>query len=332
MIKLIRPVEGETVELLTEHQRAFSARGDVAPIDWLNLKRSSGEDCTFPKKAEFLWEGEAEQAVLEISERADFAGAWKIPAQGGRAAVGNLKMNTRYFWRVNGSEARSFTTEAAAPRWIEAEGISNVRDMGAWRTKDGKRVRQGLIFRGSEMDTHHSITENGVRVLREELKIRTDLDIRGEAVGRVFESPMGKNVRFLLIPARAYGEYFREDQKETCRRIFGVFADAASYPVYFHCWGGADRTGTIALLLEALLGVSEEDMLSDYELTSLSVWGDRSRESDLFRSLMAALDQFGGPADSMNRKAENYLLSCGLTAEELGKIREIMLEEQKSGV
>ena len=40
--------------------------------------------------------------------------------------------------------------------------------------------------------------------------------------------------------------------------------------IYFHCHGGADRTGTLAFLLEGLLGVSESDMAKDFELTTYS--------------------------------------------------------------
>ena len=41
-------------------------------------------------------------------------------------------------------------------------------------------------------------------------------------------------------------------------------------PVYFHCIYGADRTGTLAFLLESLLGVGENELAKDYELTSFS--------------------------------------------------------------
>ena len=47
--------------------------------------------------------------------------------------------------------------------------------------------------------------------------------------------------------------------------------------VYFHCAGGADRTGTLAFLIEALLGVSESDLSKDYELTSFDGSHDRYR-------------------------------------------------------
>ena len=47
-----------------------------------------------------------------------------------------------------------------------------------------------------------------------------------------------------------------------------VFADSRRYPIYFHCWGGADRTGQLAFLLEGLCGVSEGDLCIDYELST----------------------------------------------------------------
>ncbi|MFZ4395753.1 MAG: tyrosine-protein phosphatase [Kiritimatiellia bacterium] len=77
------------------------------------------------------------------------------------------------------------------------------------------------------------------------------------------------------------------------RRIFGVFADPSKYPILFHCWGGADRAGTVAFLLSALLGKSRENLVRDYELTSLSIWGERSHGSKDFQALLDALSSFG---------------------------------------
>ena len=37
--------------------------------------------------------------------------------------------------------------------------------------------------------------------------------------------------------------------------------------LYFHCRIGTDRTGTVAYVLEGLLGVPEEDRVEDYELS-----------------------------------------------------------------
>ena len=41
----------------------------------------------------------------------------------------------------------------------------------------------------------------------------------------------------------------------------------AGHNLYFHCRIGTDRTGTVAYILEGLLGVPEEDRIQDYELS-----------------------------------------------------------------
>ena len=41
-------------------------------------------------------------------------------------------------------------------------------------------------------------------------------------------------------------------------------------PVYFHCSVGADRTGSIAFLIGALCGMSEDQLAKEFELTSFS--------------------------------------------------------------
>lgn len=325
MTKLLHPRDMEVVEIQTACQKSFQGGGMVGEIDWLNLNRSEGEDCTFPAKVVFSWETDRQESLLELADNEHFSNSRLIHVAGNTAAVGNLLANQRYFWRVNGCAMQSFETEDVSPRWIYVDGLTNVRDMGAWKTADGRRIRQGLIFRGSEMDRHHTVTEDGIRTLRDELNIRCDLDLRIEAVGNITESPMGKDVAFVLIPAKAYGAACEEENKSVYKELFDVLADEKNYPIYYHCWGGADRTGTLALLIEAVLGVSQEDMLLDYELTSLSVWGDRSRKSELFCSLMEALDAYGNQESTLNEKAVAFLKSCGITDDTLNRLRRNLL-------
>jgi protein-tyrosine phosphatase len=51
-------------------------------------------------------------------------------------------------------------------------------------------------------------------------------------------------------------------------RILTDLADESRLPAVFHCAAGKDRTGIVAALLLSVLGVPEEDILDDYELTS----------------------------------------------------------------
>ena len=61
--------------------------------------------------------------------------------------------------------------------------------------------------------------------------------------------------------------------------IMNAFTDVnnTDYSLYFHCRIGADRTGTIAYLLEGLLGVSEEDRYRDYEMSVFFGLDERTR-------------------------------------------------------
>lgn len=325
------PVKGETVKIQTERQKQFKhtiSKTGNKNFNWKNLENSGKEDETFPEKCVLRWETKALESVVEISENLNFKNASVFKTTEKFLKITNLKANKKYYWRVNGCLAEVFKTEDVAPRWIETEGLTNIRDIGNWETLHGKKIKQGLIFRGSEMNSHHNITENGIKTLKEVLKIKTDLDIREEKECKIVSSPLGTGVEWVLIPAAAYGEFLEENQKQTAKKIFEILADSSKYPIYLHCWGGADRTGTIAFLLGAVLDVSFNNLITDYELTSLSVWGDRSREAEWFKTLLSELEKYGKPEESINKKAVNYLISCGIKTETINKIKQNLLENK----
>ena len=66
----------------------------------------------------------------------------------------------------------SFRAHPAPPRWLDAPGITNARDMGGWQITSQQRIRQGLLYRPSEMSHHVAITEQGKRVLVDALCAR----------------------------------------------------------------------------------------------------------------------------------------------------------------
>ncbi|MBQ3864659.1 MAG: tyrosine-protein phosphatase [Clostridia bacterium] len=343
-IRLISPIHGQAVSLLTEAQKAMvkgkTKAGIDNSIDWTDLKRKGSEN-SYPQPVHLQWEVDVELAQQEewqlvaVNTVRSFDNGRKIYLRKDEreTEIDNLFSDCTYYWSValygkNGildSVQGYFRTRAEAPTWFRVEGLTNVRDIGGWLTKRYKRVRRGMIFRGSEMDTHHTLTENGREVLRNILKIRTDLDLRGEAEGKVTQSPIGEDIRFELLPINAYAEFLEKDRYEENRRVFSFLAQEDVYPVYLHCWGGADRTGILVLLLNALLGVSDKKLIRDYELTCFSVWGERSRRSDNFRAFMKGLDEYGGHEASLQVKAENYVKAAGVTQEEIDRIRSILL-------
>ena len=301
---------------------------------WDDLHVMSG-DRSVPRALPFTWEvslphGGSASYELAISRHDNFDDPLVLRnLSEPRAEVRHLNIATRYFWKVAATRSGrrvavspvwSFTTNSLPPRWIRVPGITNVRDIGGWPLPGDRIVRQGVIYRSSEMNSHLDITEEGREILIHELGIRTDLDLRGdtEETGPALDTRM---VRWINIPVMPYEGICEETAKKSCRKVFETFADASNYPILFHCWGGADRGGTVAFLLGALLGMSLSDLIRDYELTSLSIWGARSRESDEFKRMLNVLARFGNGKGHINEQVENYLRAAGLTEKRIASIR-----------
>ena len=210
---------------------------------------------------------------------------------------------------------------------LYVDGISNVRDFGGFETADGKyRVRQGLLYRTSEMDTHVTITEAGKQTFYD-LGIRTDLDIRG--IKDEFRAPAldTDRVKWVNVALAAYGEIYNEEQMKRYRETYDVMVDPESYPVICHCWGGIDRTGCWLYILGAMLGVSKDDLELDYEMSSFSRWNRRSRYSEQFGEFLKGLHAYG---DNVQDAAIGFLRACGVTDEEMDRLREIFLEKKEN--
>ena len=105
--------------------------------------------------------------------------------------------------------------------------------------------------------------------------------------------------------------------------VLRVFADEANYPIYMHCWGGADRTGTVAFILEGLCGVSETDLAIDYELTSFAIFGLRTRTNrgqETYADIVARIKTY--PGATLAEKFAAYAHeTLGLTDAEIAAIR-----------
>lgn len=276
----------------------------------------------------------------------------------------NLELGTLYYWRVTGnvscghfghlrncgcpskrpevtSEVASFTTADLPPRWIEIEGrVRNFRDLGGWKTADGREVRQGMAFRGQGLNDNspdgavkgrNRLTVEDVEYLTGRLGIKTDLDLRGpgEIVGMNGVSPLGKAIRYINHPSQAYRDLFTEHGRKMMAKNFRVFCDERNYPIYFHCIGGADRTGSLAYMLNGVLGVSRHDLEVDWESTFYPNIPDENPNRDHWcreSHLSDGIAKYGVEGDSWNRRIELFLLDCGITPEEIAAFRLIMLK------
>ena len=105
--------------------------------------------------------------------------------------------------------------------------------------------------------------------------------------------------------------------------MFRVFLDLRNYPVLFHCIAGQDRTGAVAFILNALLGVPEEQLYLDWESTGF--WNPDIRFShEAFSALVHVFDAY--PGATINERVEAYVISLGYSKADIDRFRDIMLE------
>ena len=170
------------------------------------------------------------------------------------------------------------------------------------------------------------MTTKGITQLRA-LGIKTDFDLRSES-NKVGEySILGEDVSRTFYNAEQYEPITLPANAEKERKIFSDLAKPEAYPIYLHCTHGVDRAGSTSLILEALLGVSKEDLIRDYELSAFYYnYKHVNREMNNGGSilgLIAELEKYDGEA--FKDKVANFLLSIGVTQAEIDSIRNIFL-------
>lgn len=204
-------------------------------------------------------------------------------------------------------------------RWIKSAYASNVRDLGGWPC-DGGTVRYGLLFRGGE------VTASDRAVLVQECGARHELNLRGQTEANRTASPLGSDIWFTCPENYVW---YSLVNKAAWKEILDCVITAVTHnePVYFHCSAGADRTGTVACILEAILGLSQSDIDKDYELTCFSTGTDtdanaRRRNETDWKNLIEAINGHSGA--SFRDKAVNFATSCGIPISRINAFRAAM--------
>lgn len=264
------------------------------------------------------------------------------------ATLYNLEKASTYYVRISAenesgwhtSPTSSFTTTDLGPRVMKIDGAHNVRDLGGYLTPEGRTV-QGRIFRGGALSPANwaawaniSLTDEGKKYMSETLKIKTEFDLRSRSENRAPGTPEDSGLTESPIPGATLeyhtvnGYAYAFTEKEAYRDVFASLSQESRYPVYIHCTGGADRTGTVSYILNALVGVSEEDLIHDYEYTSFSIYEERNSKTTVydFQKLVEGIKAFEG--DTLSEKVENYLLSIGVTETQIYNLKAIMLGKQ----
>ena len=150
------------------------------------------------------------------------------------------------------------------------------------------------------------------------------------------------DIEYQMHAIKSYEQTFTNTRSEVAP-IFEILKNADKKPVYYHCFGGADRTGTVGFLLNGLLGVSYTDLVIDFELTSYSSINNEhirnhiqghQHQYDRWPALINQIqtDTTGGYAYDATApladNIENFLVkACSVPQATIDTIRDIMLED-----
>lgn len=157
-------------------------------------------------------------------------------------------------------------------RMINGDTVLNVRDMGGWDC-DGGKVKYGKIYRGGDLNgsPQSYLSDASKKMFVDFLRIKSEVDFSEQGSASSF----GDNVIYTEVYVNQYYkpqvDLSETNFNKTKLAIQTIFADVANgRPVYFHCSIGRDRTGTLAVILNGMLGVSEVDLDINQELTSFT--------------------------------------------------------------
>ncbi|EHN12140.1 protein tyrosine/serine phosphatase [Patulibacter medicamentivorans] len=237
-------------------------------------------------------------------------------------------------------------SEAAAPWRVAAvPGTANFRDFGGYDAPGG-RLARGRLFRAD------GLADLGAagRAALADLGLRTVVDLREPVEREQHPDDLGDvAVRWhgVAILGELHGagtltdlgELYVElldDRGAELTAAVRLLAGADALPAVVHCSAGKDRTGLVAALTLATLGVDDEEIVADYALTGQLLRGPRLDEIRR-RAIEAGLDEqtiavaLDAPAEAMRRAlthlrqahggADAYLLAHGASARELDALR-----------
>ena len=175
-------------------------------------------------------------------------------------------------------------------RLLPMDGAFNTRELGGYKTTDGRSVKWGVLFRSDKLS---DISDNDQKYLQS-LGIKRIVDFR--STGEKTEDPniIPEGINYIESPINVDGamrskieavlkgetnkevkSFLVDANKEFINNYTHVYEDFLrglideDGPTLFHCTAGKDRAGFAAAITLIALGVSREDVIEDYMKTNI---------------------------------------------------------------
>ena len=197
-------------------------------------------------------------------------------------------------------------TVAAKEQTLNMSSISHARELGGYKTRDGKTVRKGVLLRSAaltdasqdelnslindynlsaviDLRANYELAEEPEPVIdgiaQYNFKIMDEQLMAGRAasISDILTDPnvdpitrMTAILKAEVISDQMYVEFLQGDiGKAGYRDFFRVLLETPEgSAVLWHCTNGKDRTGVAAMLLLGVLNVDDETIMKDFLLTN----------------------------------------------------------------
>lgn len=278
--------EDKTYKLSTKIFDYYGGFGGPGNLTWDNWG-TDWPDGDMPSKYSVRWtESDLESGPmnLHMEDILGWSGDLEIAEGSLFVNLTNLVPNDDYTYSVTTSSGKvlaqgNFSTKGSLHQVyflgnpsrgnIKGGGGRNARDLGGWKTLDGKTIKYRKIYRGGRLNekwTPYPLNAQGEKEVLFE-GIAAELDLRGNS--DVMFTPAVEGLEHCAPVIEEGGKTMLVNDKEKTKECFMFVYDCvkADKPVHFHCSLGRDRTGTLDILLLGLLGVREGDISKAYEVT-----------------------------------------------------------------
>lgn len=238
---------------------------------------------------------------------------------------------------------------------LPLHGLFNLRDLGGIATQNGQITRFGRFLRA---DAPLMLPEDTIRYF-EELPLKISIDLRSPTerseapsslagLDRIQERHMPLINDELLMEFVSKANYDNDDLlgdfyiyliDERGRQIADVMKEMATFgpddgAILYHCAQGKDRTGLISALLLMLVGVRDEDIVANYQVSYAfirplvdPVMKTRDpRHHQLLRSDYWNMDKLLAHFHHEHGTASDYLLNCGCHPDELERLHRRLMD------
>ncbi|MBT22722.1 MAG: hypothetical protein CMD62_00395 [Gammaproteobacteria bacterium] len=230
-------------------------------------------------------------------------------------------------------------------RKIVLDGTSNTRELGGYKTEDGRSLKWGVLYRSDKLS---ELTDADQEYLLQ-LGIKRVIDFRSSEEKQNEPDQLPSTLKYIEMPIEAdgairpkveailkgdlnedVGAILVETNKEFISDFSGVYKGFIESlienqePTLFHCTAGKDRAGFAAALVLLAVGVPEKIVIEDYMKTNkyteetiqdyinkINLYSLGSVDAEILRPLLGVEERFIRAAlDEIKQKygsVENFI-------------------------